>query len=79
MTVALPACATSRGIISGRALSDGRGNYNIGAQGTDHFPATEYDKVDALRGLNIVITTRRPRPMKRPRHFSSAFRFPFKN
>ena len=51
VTVALPRVRDFRGI-SGRAF-DGRGNYNIGVKEQIIFPEIEYDKVDALRGLNI--------------------------
>ena len=49
---------TLRGVrgISGRAF-DGRGNYNLGVKEQIIFPEVDYDKVDALRGLNISITT----------------------
>ena len=55
VTVALPRVRDFRGI-SGRAF-DGRGNFNIGVKEQIIFPEIEYDKVDALRGLNISITT----------------------
>jgi len=55
VTIALPRVRDFRGI-SGRAF-DGRGNYNIGVKEQIIFPEIEYDKVDALRGLNISITT----------------------
>ncbi len=55
VTVALPRVRDFRGI-SGRAF-DGRGNYNIGVKEQIIFPEIEYDKIDALRGLNISITT----------------------
>ena len=55
VTVALPRVRDFRGI-SGRSF-DGRGNYNIGVKEQIIFPEIEYDKVDALRGLNISITT----------------------
>ena len=55
ITVALPRVRDFRGI-SGRAF-DGRGNYNIGVKEQIIFPEIEYDKIDALRGLNISITT----------------------
>ena len=49
------ACATSAAC---RAASfDGRGNYNIGVKEQIIFPEIEYDKIDALRGMNITITT----------------------
>jgi ribosomal protein L5/ribosomal protein S14 len=50
VTVALPRVRDFRGI-SGRAF-DGRGNYNVGVKEQIIFPEIEYDKVDALRGLN---------------------------
>ena len=49
------ACATSAA--SRVAAFDGRGNYNIGVKEQIIFPEIEYDKIDALRGLNISITT----------------------
>ncbi len=55
VTVALPRVRDFRGI-SGRSF-DGRGNYNVGVKEQIIFPEIEYDKVDALRGLNISITT----------------------
>jgi hypothetical protein len=55
VTIALPRVRDFRGI-SGRSF-DGRGNYNIGVKEQIIFPEVEYDKVDALRGLNISITT----------------------
>ncbi|NBQ29569.1 MAG: 50S ribosomal protein L5, partial [Burkholderiaceae bacterium] len=55
ITVSLPRVRDFRGI-SGKAF-DGRGNYNIGVKEQIIFPEIEYDKIDALRGLNISITT----------------------
>ena len=55
VTIALPRVRDFRGI-SGRAF-DGRGNYNIGIKEQIIFPEIEYDKIDALRGMNISITT----------------------
>ena len=55
VTVALPRVRDFRGI-SGRAF-DGRGNYNVGVKEQIIFPEIEYDKIDALRGMNISITT----------------------
>jgi len=73
VTVALPRV---RGI-SGRAF-DGRGNYNIGVKEQIIFPEIEYDKVDALRGLNISITTT-AKTDEEAKALLSGFRFPFKN
>ncbi len=63
--------------MSGRAF-DGRGNYNIGVKEQIIFPEIEYDKVDALRGLNISITTTAVSDDE-CKALLSAFRFPFKN
>ena len=76
VTVALPRVRDFRGI-SGRAF-DGRGNYNIGVKEQIIFPEIEYDKVDALRGLNISITTTAKND-EECKALLAAFRFPFKN
>jgi large subunit ribosomal protein L5 len=76
VTIALPRVRDFRGI-SGRAF-DGRGNYNIGVKEQIIFPEIEYDKVDALRGLNISITTT-AKSDDECKALLSGFRFPFKN
>ena len=76
VTVALPRVRDFRGI-SGRAF-DGRGNYNIGVKEQIIFPEIEYDKVDALRGLNISITTT-AKTDDECKALLAGFRFPFKN
>jgi large subunit ribosomal protein L5 len=76
VTVALPRVRDFRGI-SGRAF-DGRGNYNIGVKEQIIFPEIEYDKVDALRGLNISITTT-AKSDEECKALLTGFRFPFKN
>ena len=76
VTVALPRVRDFRGI-SGRAF-DGRGNYNIGVKEQIIFPEIEYDKVDALRGLNISITTT-AKSDDECKALLAAFKFPFKN
>ena len=76
VTVALPRVRDFRGI-SGRAF-DGRGNYNIGVKEQIIFPEIEYDKVDALRGLNVSITTTAKNDAE-CKALLTAFRFPFKN
>jgi large subunit ribosomal protein L5 len=76
VTVALPRVRDFRGI-SGRAF-DGRGNYNIGVKEQIIFPEIEYDKVDALRGLNISITTTAKTDAE-CKALLTGFRFPFKN
>lgn len=76
VTIALPRVRDFRGI-SGRAF-DGRGNYNIGVKEQIIFPEIEYDKIDALRGLNISITTT-AKTDEEAKALLSAFKFPFKN
>jgi len=75
VTVALPRVRDFRGI-SARAF-DGRGNYNIGVKEQIIFPEIEYDKVDAIRGLNISITTT-AKTDDEAKALLAAFRFPFK-
>ncbi len=75
VTVALPRVRDFRGI-SGRSF-DGRGNYNIGVKEQIIFPEIEYDKIDALRGLNISITTT-AKSDEEGRALLTAFKFPFK-
>jgi len=76
VTVALPRVRDFRGI-SGKSF-DGRGNYNIGVKEQIIFPEIEYDKVDALRGLNISITTT-AKSDEECKALLAGFRFPFKN
>ena len=76
VNIALPRVRDFRGI-SGRSF-DGRGNYNIGVKEQIIFPEIEYDKVDALRGLNISITTT-AKTDEEAKALLQAFRFPFKN
>jgi large subunit ribosomal protein L5 len=76
VTVALPRVRDFRGI-SGRSF-DGRGNYNVGVKEQIIFPEIEYDKVDALRGLNVSITTT-AKSDEEAKALLTAFRFPFKN
>mgnify|MGYP006389688715 CR=1 FL=1 len=76
VTVALPRVRDFRGI-SGRAF-DGRGNYNIGVKEQIIFPEIEYDKIDAIRGMNITITTTATSDAE-AKALLAAFRFPFKN
>lgn len=76
VTVALPRVRDFRGI-SGRAF-DGRGNYNIGVKEQIIFPEIEYDKIDALRGLNISIITS-AKTNEEAKALLKAFSFPFRN
>jgi large subunit ribosomal protein L5 len=75
VTIALPRVRDFRGV-SGKAF-DGRGNYNMGIKEQIIFPEIEYDKVDALRGLNISITTTAKSDAE-AKALLAAFRFPFR-
>lgn len=76
VTVALPRVRDFRGV-SAKAF-DGRGNYNIGVKEQIIFPEIEYDKIDAIRGLNISITTT-AKSDDEAKALLAAFRFPFRN
>ena len=76
ITIAFPRVRDVRGV-SGRAF-DGRGNYNIGLKEQIIFPEIEYDKIDALRGMNISITTT-AKTDEEAKALLAAFRFPFRN
>ena len=76
VTISLPRVRDFRGV-SGRAF-DGRGNYNIGVKEQIIFPEIEYDKIDALRGLNISFTTTATTDDE-CKALLAAFKFPFKN
>ena len=76
VTIALPRVRDFRGV-SVRSF-DGRGNYNMGVKEQIIFPEVEYDKIDALRGLNISFTTT-AKTDDECKALLAAFRFPFKN
>ncbi|APR04617.1 50S ribosomal protein L5 [Thauera chlorobenzoica] len=76
ITIALPRVRDFRGIAS--KGFDGRGNYNLGVKEQIIFPEIEYDKIDALRGMNISITTT-AKTDEEARALLGAFKFPFKN
>ena len=76
VTIALPRVRDFRGI-SARSF-DGRGNYNIGVKEQIIFPEIEYDKIDAIRGMNISITTS-AKTDEECKALLAAFKFPFKN
>ncbi|WP_374241804.1 50S ribosomal protein L5 [Zoogloea sp.] len=76
VTIAMPRIRDFRGI-AGKGF-DGRGNYNLGVKEQIIFPEIEYDKIDALRGMNISITTT-AKTDDEARALLAAFKFPFKN
>lgn len=75
ITIALPRVRDFRGL-SARSF-DGRGNYSLGMKEQIVFPEIEYDKIDALRGMDITITTSAP-SNKEAFALLQAFNFPFK-
>jgi large subunit ribosomal protein L5 len=76
VNVALPRVRDFRGV-SGKSF-DGRGNFNMGVREQIMFPEIEYDKIDALRGMNITITTT-AKTDDEAKALLAAFKFPFKN
>ena len=75
ISIALPRVRDFRGL-SIKSF-DGRGNYSLGFKEQIVFPEIEYDKIDALRGLDITITTS-ARTNKEAQALLEAFSFPFK-
>jgi len=76
VAVAIPRIRDFRGI-SARSF-DGRGNFNMGVKEQIIFPEIEYDKIDALRGMNITIATT-AKSDDEARALLSAFNFPFRH
>ncbi len=75
ISVAIPRIRDFRGI-SGRSF-DGRGNYSMGEREQTIFPEIEYDKIDAVRGMNITITTTAKTDAE-AKALLLAFKFPLK-
>ena len=76
VTIAFPRVRDFRGV-SGRAF-DGRGNYNVGLKEQIIFPEIEYDTIDAIRGMNIPITTT-AKTDEEAKALLAGFNFPFRN
>jgi large subunit ribosomal protein L5 len=76
ISIALPRVRDFRGV-SGKGF-DGRGNYNMGVKEQIIFPEIEYDKIDAIRGMNITITTTAKTDAE-AKALLAAFKFPFRN
>jgi len=76
VSVAIPRIRDFRGI-PGKSF-DGRGNFNFGIKEQIIFPEIEYDKIDALRGMNITITTT-AKTDEEAKALLLAFKFPLKN
>lgn len=75
ISVAIPRIRDFRGL-SGRSF-DGQGNYSMGVREQIIFPEIDYDKIDALRGMDITITTT-ARTDEECRALLAAFNFPFR-
>jgi large subunit ribosomal protein L5 len=75
VTIAMPRIRDFRGV-SARSF-DGRGNYNFGVREQIIFPEIAYDQIDAIRGMDITITTSAPDD-KSGRALLEAFNFPFR-
>jgi len=76
INVSLPRVRDFRGV-SGRAF-DGRGNYNMGVKEQIIFPEIDFDQVDAMRGMDIAITTT-AKSDEEAKGLLEAFGFPFRN
>jgi len=76
IAVALPRVRDFRGV-NGRGF-DGRGNFSMGISEQIIFPEIDYDKIDALRGMDITITTT-ARSNEEGRALLEGFGFPFRN
>jgi large subunit ribosomal protein L5 len=76
INVSLPRVRDFRGV-SGRSF-DGRGNYNMGVKEQIIFPEIDFDAVDAIRGMDIAITTTAKTDAE-AKALLEAFRFPFRN
>ncbi|MDA3913227.1 50S ribosomal protein L5 [Oleiagrimonas sp.] len=76
INVSLPRVRDFRGM-NGRSF-DGRGNYNMGLKEQIIFPEIEYDQIDAVRGMDIAITTT-AKTDEEARALLAAFSFPFRN
>ncbi|MDX1487663.1 MAG: 50S ribosomal protein L5 [Acidiferrobacterales bacterium] len=74
--IAIPRVRDFRGL-SPRAF-DGKGNYSVGIREQIIFPEIDYDKIDAIRGMNITITTS-ARTDEEGRALLEAFNFPFRS
>ena len=76
IAIVLPRVRDFRGVP--RDSFDGRGNYSFGVTEQLIFPEIDYDKIDALRGMNITVTTTAKND-EEGRALLAAFNFPFKN
>lgn len=76
INIAIPRTRDFRGV-SGKSF-DGRGNYSMGVKEQTIFPEIDFDKIDAIRGMDITITTSAPTD-EEAKGLLEAFNFPFRN
>jgi large subunit ribosomal protein L5 len=76
IAISIPRIRDFRGL-NGKSF-DGRGNYSMGVREQIMFPEIDYDKVDAIRGLDITITTSAETD-EEGKALLKAFNFPFRN
>ncbi|WP_426662629.1 50S ribosomal protein L5 [Rhodanobacter aciditrophus] len=76
INISLPRVRDFRGV-SGRAF-DGRGNFNFGVKEQIIFPEIDFDAIDAMRGMDIAITTTAKTDAE-AKALLEAFNFPFRN
>ena len=76
INISLPRVRDFRGV-SGRSF-DGRGNYNMGVKEQIIFPEIDFDAVDAIRGMDIAVTTTAKTDAE-AKALLAAFKFPFRN
>ena len=76
ISLSIPRIRDFRGL-NGKSF-DGRGNYSMGVREQIMFPEIDYDKVDAIRGLDITITTTAETD-EEGKALLAAFNFPFRN
>ena len=76
INISLPRVRDFRGV-NGRSF-DGRGNYNMGIKEQIVFPEIDFDAVDAMRGMDIAVTTT-AKTNEEAKALLEAFGFPFRN
>jgi large subunit ribosomal protein L5 len=76
VNIAIPRIRDFRGL-NGKSF-DGRGNYSMGVREQIIFPEIDFDKVDALRGMDITISTT-ARTNEEGKALLAAMNFPFRN
>ncbi len=77
VTIALPRVRDFRGLPGNKGF-DGRGNFSLGLKEQIVFPEINYDKVDAIRGMDIVFVTT-AKTDKEAKALLKAFELPFQN